>query len=201
MAKNRLLLLFLCFLLNLPGCAPQPTAVPPEPPALTATYTPPPEPEETPTPTFADCLIGDWQISPATVENLLISLTSVPSLQIMEGNLYLKFDGSDFSYHSNELALRSSFMDSYLDARADILIEGTYTVEGDLLHFNQQNASNQLYDWVIVKGDYVRPFQGTSPVVPFEIAGEGSYTCDNDTLQLTLRDMGKEIVIDLVRTE
>lgn len=206
MTPNRFsVLFFICLVLTLTACAPQPAAAPVvapvDTPAPASTPTLPPAPSATPTPAAGTCLVGDWQISPETVQNLLIDLTSVTTLQVMEGTLYLRFDGTNFAYHANGLALRSAFMDSYLDAKADILIDGTYLVEGDTLRFTQLNADNQLYDWVVVKGDYVRPFTGNSPVVPFEIASEGRFTCDENSLQLTLRDQGEEIVIELVRVE
>ncbi len=198
-------LFFVCLMLTIAACAPlpetTPVAAPVDTPAPDPTHTMAPALSATPTPAAGTCLAGDWQISPQTVQNLLINLTSVPSLQVMEGALYLKFDGTNFAYHANGLSLRSAFMDSYLDAKADILIDGTYQVEDDTLRFTQLNAANQLYEWVVVKGDYIRPFTGTSPVVPFEIADEGSYSCDENSLQLTLKDQGEQIVIDLVRVD
>mgnify|MGYP001073480482 CR=1 FL=1 len=198
-------LFFVCLLLTISACSPRPDTVPVtapiDTPAPAPTPTLPPVPSATSTPATGTCLVGDWQISPQTVQNLLLNLTSVPSLQVMEGSLYLKFDGTNFAYHANGLALRSAFMDSFLDAKADILIDGTYQVEDDSLRFTQLNAANQLYEWVVVKGDYIRPFTGTSPVVPFEIADEGSYSCDENSLQLTLKDQGEQIVIHLVRVD
>lgn len=198
-------LFFTCLVLTVSACAPlpetAPVAAPVDTPAPALTATPAPAPSATSTPAPGTCLVGDWQISPQTVQSLLVDLTSVTSLQVMEGALFLKFDGTNFAYHANGLALRSAFMDSFLDAKADILIEGSYLVEGDTLRFTQLNAANQLYEWVLVKGDYVRPFTGSSPVVPFEIADAGSYSCNDNTLQLTLRDQGEEITIDLIRVD
>ena len=190
----------ICVLLMITACAPQPVSTPAATP-LPNTATPPPEPSATPTPAAGACLMGEWQISPDTLQDLLVYLTSVSSLQVKEGALYLRFDGTNFTYHANGLALRSAFMDSFLDAKADVLIEGSYLVEEDTLRFTQLSAANQIYEWTIVKGDYIRPFTGTSPVVPFEIAQEGSYSCDNDSLQLTLRDNGEQVNINLLRVE
>lgn len=198
-------LLCTCLLLLATACALQPTAAPVaapvDTPAPAPSLTLPPAPSVTPTPATGTCLVGDWQISPETVQSLLVYLTEVSSLQVMDGALYLKFNGTSFAYHANGLALRSSFMDSFLDAKADILIEGSYQVRDDTLRFTQLNAENQLYDWMVVKGDYVRPFTGTSPVVPFEIVDMGSFSCDDNSLRLMLSDQGEEIAIDLVRAD
>jgi len=190
----------ICAMLMITACAPQPGVTPADTP-LPNSPTLPPEPSATPTPAAGACLMGEWQISPDTLQDLLVYLTSVTSLQVKEGALYLRFDGTNFTYHANGLALRSAFMDSFLDAKADVLIEGSYVAEGDTLHFTQLSAANQIYEWTIVKGDYIRPFTGTSPVVPFEIAQEGSYTCDNDSLQLTLKDNEQEVKINLLRVK
>ena len=190
----------ICAMLMITACAPQPGVTPADTP-LPNSPTLPPEPSATPTPSAGACLMGDWQISPDTLQDLLVYLTSVTSLQVKEGALYLRFDGTNFTYHANGLALRSAFMDSFLDAKADVLIEGSYVAEGDTLRFTQLSAANQIYEWTIVKGDYIRPFTGTSPVVPFEIAQEGSYTCDNDSLQLTLKDNEQEVKINLLRVK
>jgi len=187
-------------MLMITACAPQPGVTPADTP-LPNSPTLPPEPSATPTPAAGACLMGEWQISPDTLQDLLVYLTSVTSLQVKEGALYLRFDGTNFTYHANGLALRSAFMDSFLDAKADVLIEGSYVAEGDTLRFTQLSAANQIYEWTIVKGDYIRPFTGTSPVVPFEIAQEGSYICDNDSLQLTLKDNEQEVKINLLRVK
>lgn len=190
----------ICAMLMITACAPQPGVTPADTP-LPNSPTLPPEPSATPTPSAGACLMGEWQISPDTLQDLLVYLTSVTSLQVKEGALYLRFDGTNFTYHANGLALRSAFMDSFLDAKADVLIEGSYVAEEDTLHFTQLSAANQIYEWTIVKGDYIRPFTGTSPVVPFEIAQEGSYICDNDSLQLTLKDNEQEVKINLLRVK
>ncbi len=196
-----LLPLLICFLLALSACAPQPasTELPPTPlPQPSATPTTPP------TPTIdaaAACLQGDWMIKTATAERLLVYLSSIPSMTILEGALRINFDNGKFAYHSDDLFLRTSFLDGFLDARAKVLIEGTFTTDGEMIQFNKTGAQNELYDWRAVdsKGN-VQPFYTTSPVINFNIAEAGTFECSGDRLFLTFNVPElDDMVFDLTR--
>lgn len=121
---------------------------------------------------------------------------------MLEGSLLLKFEGNTFAYHSDDLFLRTSYLDGFLDAKANVLIEGKFTTEGEELLFNKTGSQNELYEWRVVKGDYTLPFTGISPVIDFDIAENGTYTCSGDTLLMTLVDAsGAETLIDLTRVK
>ena len=189
--KTRLPLL-VCALLVLAACAPQPTTAPIVPRQPSATSIPPPTPTSTPDP-YA-CLRGDWLLNPEQTAQLLTYLPSQPSLTILEGGLRIQFDrGSDtsrfdvgaFAYHSDDLFLRTSFLEGFLDARARILIEGTYATTGEQIQFTKTGAQNELYDWRAVDSQgNIQPFNTTSPVFNFDIAKSATYTCNDDSLTL-----------------
>lgn len=184
-----------------PSSTTSPTASLASPPTASPTSLPTPSPSAIDALDSAACLEGDWLIG-MQIEQLLVNLTSIPSLEVKGGSLYLRFEEDRFAYHSDDLALRSSFLDSYLEAKARILIEGTYTVDHqDQVHFYQTNIKNELYDWQVVKGDYVRPFTGTSPIFDFKIAEEGLYSCQINNLTLIFLEVGEELVIDLTRVD
>lgn len=170
----------ICCLFALAACAPRPAApAAPAPPAPTAT--PPPA-----TPTAeSNCLLGDWVLNNAATESLLAYMTSTPSLTILEGALRIKFGDGTFAFHSDDLFLRTSFLDGFLDARAKVLIEGSYRVEGDVIHYTKTSAQNELYDWRAGKGDETQPFYGSSPVINFSIAEESTFVCNESALTLT----------------
>ena len=123
------------------ACAPQTadtTAAPPTPlPQPSATPATPPTPTAD---AAAACLQGDWVLNTATAESLLAYLSSIPSMTVLEGALRIRFDDGSFAYHSDDLFLRTSFLNGFLDARAKVLIEGTYTSEGDKLQFTKVSA-------------------------------------------------------------
>lgn len=199
-----LLPLFICILLVLSACAPQTAATTAAPP--TPLVQPSATPATPPTPTAdaaAACLQGDWVLNTATAESLLAYLSSIPSLQVLEGSLRIRFDDGSFAYHSDDLFLRTSFLDGFLDARAKVLIEGTYTSEGDKLQFTKVSAKNELYDWRAVdSAGNVQPFYSTSPVHDFVIAEAGTFACSGDTLRLTFDAPGLEgMVFDLARVK
>jgi hypothetical protein len=196
------LLICTCLLLIIVACAPQPAAEPTSPPAPSATMSPTETPAPTSTPDPALCLQGNWLVGQETAAQLLRNLSSTPSLQIKSGSLYLSFSGDTFAYHSDDLALRSEFLDSFLDVKARIRIEGTFTGEPDnRMRFTQTGSNNELYEWEIVKDDYYRPFMGTTPIFEFQVAQEGEYVCLDNTLALTLLDEGEEILLVLTRAQ
>ena len=193
--------LLICILIALGACTPQPAAteLPPTPlPQPSATPTTPP------TPTLdaaAACLQGDWVLNNATAESLLVYFSSIPSMTILEGALRISFNDDNFAYHSDDLFLRTSFLDGFLDARAKVLIEGTFTTDGETIQYNKTGAQNELYDWRAVdsKGN-VQPFYTTSPVINFNIAEAGTFECSGDRLFLTFDVPSFEnVVFDLAR--
>lgn len=181
-----LLPLLVCMLLALSACAPQPAAteIPPTPlPQPSATPTTPPAPTID---AAAACLQGDWVLNNATAESLLVYLSSIPSMTILEGALRISFDDDNFAYHSDDLFLRTSFLEGFLDARAKVLVEGTFTTDGETIQYTKTGAQNELYDWRSVdsNGD-IRPFYTTTPVFNFNIAESGTFACNGDSLFLT----------------
>lgn len=188
-------------LLILAACAPRstpaPKAAPPTPVPPTATLPP------TPTVDAAlACLQGDWSMANLTATSLLAAITGVPSLQILEGALLLTFEGGTFAYHSNDLSLRSAFLNGFLDARANVLIEGTYTIEGETVVFTKTGAKNELYDWRAVSGEDVQPFTGITPVVNFDIPPRAAFACNGDLLLLQITDFsGANLALDFNRVK
>lgn len=66
----------------------------------------------------------------------------------------------------------------------------------------QDGQPKWLYEWRVVKGDYTLPFTGTSPVINFDIAENGTYTCSGDSHLITLvDDNGAETLINLRRVK
>jgi hypothetical protein len=199
--KRCLLIVFFCAVLILAACTPRstpaPAALPPTPVPPTATLPP------TPTVDAAlACLQGDWSLAPATATSLLAAITGVPSLQIQEGALLLKFEGDTFAYHSSDLSLRSAFLDGFLDADANVLIEGTFAIVGDQLSFTKTGAKNELYNWRAVSGDDVQPFYGITPVVNFDIPPSAGFACNGDVLLLQVADFsGASLALDFTRVK
>lgn len=184
-----LLTLLLCSLLTLTACAPQPAAndAPPTPlpePSAAPTIAP------TPTPDPADCLNGDWVLNTEQAQQLLAYLTSQPSLTIIEGTLRLRFEEGGFAYHSDGLILRTSFLDGFIQANANILIEGTRAIEGDKLLFTQTSADNKLTDWKALdaQGTALPLVFANTPVMAFTIADQAAYTCAADALMLNFEE-------------
>lgn len=179
----KLLPLFTILLLALSACAPQPIA--------TAAPMPLPAPSATPAPTATPdpytCLSGDWTLDGEQATQLLAYLTSQPSIAIIEGALRLRFEKGAFAYHSDGLILRTSFLDGFIQANANILIEGTTAIEGDKLRFTQTNADNKLTDWKALdaQGNALPLVFANTPVMAFTIADQAAYTCAGDALTLT----------------
>ena len=186
--KTLITLLTVLLLFTLAACAPRSAATPTETlPTLLPqpSATPAPLPTATVDPSLV-CLQGDWVLSGTTTEALLAYISSIPSMKILEGALRLRFDDGAFAYHSDDLFLRTSFMEGFLDARARVLIEGTYTTDGATIQFTKTGAQNELYDWRAVDSQgEVQPFYTTSPVISFNIAETAAYTCAADALTLT----------------
>ena len=191
--------LLIGLLVALSACAPRiaATTATPSQPGATPTTRP------TPTIDTGACLQGDWILNPATAESLLVYLSSIPSMTILEGTLRISFDNGKFAYHSDDLFLRTSFLNGFLDARAKVLIEGTYVTDGNKIQFTKTSAQNELYDWraVDANGD-VQPFYSTSPIHDFVIAEAGTFDCSDGTLHLTFEASDLEgMVFDLARVK
>lgn len=181
---------FLFCVLLLAACAAHPSPTPPPASPLPTTA---PLASPTPAPDLNTvCLQGNWRFNQSDSSNLLANITSIPSLVVQSGALYISFADGLFAYHSDDLDLRTSFLEGFLDARANVLIEGDYTIEDTTLHFTKTNAKNELYDWRAVSGASVQPFTGTSPVFDFAIADQATFVCADDLLTLTFNVAGFE---------
>jgi hypothetical protein len=190
--KNILHLLFFVFL-TLSACTllSSPTAIPTE----TATVTPMPQPTDTSQPTAtiipADiCLQGDWELNNNDAAQLLAFISSTPSMVVREGVLRIKFDEINFSYHSEELVVRSTVQSGFLDANATLLINGTYTITDDQILFTQTDSKSELTDFRVVdeKGEE-HPFI-TTDSLDFEIPESATFSCTGDELTLTFSISG-----------
>lgn len=189
--KHSALPLLICALMLLAACAPQPAAttapgVTPEPtlaPQPSAT----PIPQATPTPDPYTCLNGDWLLNTEQATQLMAYITSNPSLTFIEGGLRLRFEDGGFVYHSEDLVLQISFLNGFIQARANIFVEGTTAIEGDILRFNQTNINNELTDWKALdaQGNALPLVFANTPVMAFEVADQATFSCAGDRLALT----------------
>jgi len=172
--------LLVCALLVLAACAPQPTAAPTSLPS--ATPLPPPTPTADPN----ACLRGDWALSTEDAANLLAYITSNPSLTIIEGSLRMQFEDGTFAYHSKDLIPQITFLDGFIQATANIFIEGTTKVEADKLLFTQTGIDNKLTDWKALdaQGNPLPLVFANTPVMAFTIAPQATYSCSGDELAL-----------------
>jgi hypothetical protein len=190
---KRILPILTSITLMLSACTltPSPSPIP----TYTATTTDVPQPTITPLPTStlftADiCVLGDWELSNEDASKLLAFISSTPSMIVREGVLRIRFDDNNFVYHSDDLVVRSSVESGYLDADATVLIEGSYTPEGDQLLFIQTVSETELYNFRVVdENGEEHPFF-TTDSLDFQIPESAVFSCIDDELTLTFSISG-----------
>jgi len=195
MRKKKLLIMLIPIALltllvscNIPSRQPDPVD-PPQPPDEVALL----EPSEdiilgTPFPEDAErdpCLEGAWNMDASYLDILVQNLVPVPNIYVPRGSLTFYFYSDGLFNYSGDLTIQINFAENwYMQGVGGFSDDGAYATEGDIILFDLQGKTTEVYKWFAYKDGQSAEQPGGGPEISLTPPGRAPYRCTADTLEI-----------------
>jgi len=173
---------------NMPSRQPDPVD-PPQPPGEIASL----EPSEdiilgTPFPDDAErdpCLEGAWSMDASYLDIMVQSLVPVPNIYVPRGSLSFYFYSDGLFNYSGDLTIQINFTEnSYMQGVGGFSDDGAYATEGDIILFDLQGTTTEVYKWFAYKDGQSVEQPGGGPEISLTPPGRAPYRCTAETLEI-----------------
>ncbi len=146
----------------------------------------------------SDCLVGTWELDSAAFIEQIFSVAAEGETGFEDlGDVEVSHGGGSFTVTMNadgsfvgdrdNWQIRVSAADGVFVNTLDGEETGTWSTDGDQLTIVSESSTIEVSFAAEIDGELQPlPFGGTQTVATRELGGAGPYTCDDNTLEVTL---------------